>query len=780
MRRSSGLAAIVACGVLACEVDETGVVPQAAPKTQDGALVSQFQVKFAGLDEVVTHAFYQDEWGFLHKRAFRADGSPARLADLVVADVEAGNARYGRMAPALHEKLVGREPSAPARIAVVFDPELDEDAFVRAQQRVSDEQQEEIRALRRGEPPSDKHRPTEAETAADAIVRAAVTKRSYVVAAALERAGFHAEIISTDTPILMVETTAAGARTLARHPSVAFLMDGEPGETEEYQAPNGLTFHKVSSVMNSAPHNLDGQLPNGQPIPVGLVEDARVGLHDAHSAFSFAPSTVYSTTPQTCPMGNECAGLGGDTAAVCKVPKGGGTPRCADPHMSQVASQIWAAKADGTLKPFGAARARPHVYNTNGASTQVRCLVGPMTLAYDWFTNTARNVKTTVESWGCGDDSVDGFVQDYNARLKNVFIVKAAPNDLANNTRNGCRPGNAVCVSGLNDHDMYGLQNIESWENPFTDSGFFLLDREEPDVVAHSERNDVVSLGDTGTWEKNDGTSFAAPLVAGMATLVKEKCNDANLDARYLRAIFLVGSWYYDVEDSSEGGLAFSTQPKPGSSPVPDLPGFLDPPAEGYDYNDGAGGPTGDYLLSWCSAAPSGITTFGGTSTISTDPASPNPTFVPPGHNGGGYNLVPESNSGWGQPLSYDNTNLAVALEQTFTFGGTTRFRTAITWDRCTPTSGPGTGPYQFMNIREDIDLMLCGWNGTSYTTCHGQSRSVYDNKEGFDITVPNAGTYKLVVIVDEDASLGCNGSYSLSLAYAGAYGTPSLFVEAP
>ncbi|MBL9026868.1 MAG: hypothetical protein JNL21_32030 [Myxococcales bacterium] len=46
-----------------------------------------------------------------------------------------------------------------------------------------------------------------------------------------------------------------------------------------------------------------------------------------------------------------------------------------------------------------------------------------MTLAYDWFTSTTRNVKTTVESWGCGSDSVDGFVQDYNVRLKNVFIV---------------------------------------------------------------------------------------------------------------------------------------------------------------------------------------------------------------------------------------------------------------------------------------------------------------------------------------------------------------------
>jgi hypothetical protein len=768
----------LACSASACDGDGTAVAPPDELLIEDSELVSQFQAQYAGLDEVVTFAFYRDKTGLLHKRAYRADGSRVRLADLVVADIEAYNARYGRMPRALHEKLDERAPDAAVRIAVVFDAALDENAFLQAQQRVSDEQQEEIRALREGEPPHEKNGPSEAELAVDALVREAVTRRSHEVAATLSRDGFAVEIISTDTPILMVETTTTGARSLARHASVAFLLDGEPGETEEYQAPNGLAFHKVSSVMNAPPHNLDGQLSNGTPIPVGLVEDARVGIHDAHSAFNFAAATVYSTTPKTCTTVADCPGLGGDTAAVCNTPRGGGTKRCTDPHLSQVASQIWSAKVDGTLKPFGAARAKPFVYNTNSASAQVRCEVSPMTLAYDWFTSTTRNVKTTVESWGCGSDSVDGFVQDYNARLKNVFIVKAAPNDQSTNTRGGCRPANTVCVSGLQDHPTLGYINVESYENPFNDWGTFRLDREEPDVVAHSERNVVIALSDNASWDKNDGTSFAAPIVAGMATLVKEKCNNANLDARYLRAVFLVGSWYYSTDTIN--GYAFSTQPRPGSGIDPMLPGYLNPPSFGWDYDDGAGGPTGDNLLSWCSSAPSGITTFGGTVTISTDPASSNPPFSSPGHSGGSYNLVEDGEESGLEPLSYDDTNLAVAFEQTFNFGGPTRFRAAITWDKCTPTSGPGIGPYQLMNVREDIDLLLCPWNGSAYGTCVAQSRSVFDNKEGFDVTVQNAGTYKLVAIVDEDASLGCNGSYGVLLGYAGAYGTPVNFVEAP
>lgn len=63
---------------------------------------------------------------------------------------------------------------------------------------------------------------------------------------------------------------------------------------------------------------------------------------------------------------------------------------------------------------------------------------------------------------------------------------------------------------------------------------------------------------------------------------------------------------------------------------------------------------------------------------------------------------------------------------------------------------------------------------------CMGESRSVFDNKEGFDIAVTTAGNYRLSIVCDADASLGCNGNYGHNGGYAVAYGPTANFIEAP
>jgi hypothetical protein len=333
-----------------------------------------------------------------------------------------------------------------------------------------------------------------------------------------------------------------------------------------------------------------------------------------------------------------------------------------------------------------------------------------------------------------------------------------------------------------------GASPIDGWQNPSNFSGSYFLDREEPDLVAFagdrpSPGVDVISLANTTAWEQKTGTSFANPLVANMATLLKQKCG-GTIGPRYLRAILMAGSWYFDPESSSEGGLAYSTQPKPGITIDPMLPGYIKTGfgAFGKDYKDGAGGPAGNNVLGWCNVAQPGLTFDGGPITVSSDPNSGTP-FTRPSGTSGTYNLTGEGGQSEESPfhtLSYDTTNLKTAWSKVYTFSANTRVRAVFTTDKCTPTlaSGPGSGPYSAEAITADFDLYLCPASGGG--SCVGESRSVYDNNEGFDVTVSTAGSYRLSVIFDADASLGCNGSFSQNAATAVVYGSPSSFIEAP
>jgi len=201
-------------------------------------------------------------------------------------------------------------------------------------------------------------------------------------------------------------------------------------------------------------------------------------------------------------------------------------------------------------------------------------------------------------------------------------------------------------------------------------------------------------------------------------------------------------------------------------APWPALPSSAEPPAA-------------NNLLGWCNVATPGITFGGGPITLN---SSGGTTFTPPGSHGGTYNLTegtPDGDGGF-VPLSYDTTNLKQSFSVLFSLPANTRMRAVLTTDKCTPTtgSGPGSGSYDVQSITEDFDLFLCPASGGG--ACIAESRSVYDNKEGFDVTVAAAGSYRLSAVYDADASVGCNGSFSHAAAYAFAWGSPSFFIEAP
>jgi hypothetical protein len=596
--------------------------------------------------------------------------------------------------------------------------------------------------------------------------------------------------MESSTPIVYLWVDAGAVATLAKDPDVSWLFDATPRDGREHAAHNGMVMHNISPGMNAMPHNLTG---SGQK--VGLIENVKCAIHDKHDAFFLAPATQYNSSGsvlQGCSSDSDticsslCKTVADSDPGVCRQLKSG-VRRCVDPHLSWVASGIWGTKNEGGYKNYGASAATPHVWTGSSTSaTNTACVVSETQAAYDWFNTNA--VKTVVGSYGCPNASDDGFIEDWNVARRDVAIFKATPSGSTELVESGCRAANAICVGGMTSG---GAAPIDAYRNPLEPFGTAYLDREEPDVVAFagdrpSPGVEVISLTGTTAWQQKTGTSFANPLIANMATLLKQKCG-GTIGPRYLRAILMAGAWYFDPENASEGGLAYSTQPKQGAPIDADLPGFIQPnavPPYGKDYKDGAGGPAGNNVLGWCNVAQNGLTFGGGPITVSSDPNSGTP-FTRPSGTSGTYNLTgeggknPKDESPF-HTLSYDTTNLKTAWSTVYTLNANTRIRAVFATDKCTPTaaSGPGSGPYSAAAVTADFDLYLCPASGSG--SCVGESRSVYDNNEGFDVTVSTAGSYRLSVVFDADASFGCNGSFNQAAATAVVYGPVSSFIEAP
>ena len=122
----------------------------AEPASEGVALVSQFQVHLPGLQETITHIFYEDPTGFIHKRTLRADGSSVGLAAILEEERVALEARFGRMTVGLAERVERSEPSDLVDLGVVFDPGIDEAAFIELSRRLADEETDRVEAMRDG------------------------------------------------------------------------------------------------------------------------------------------------------------------------------------------------------------------------------------------------------------------------------------------------------------------------------------------------------------------------------------------------------------------------------------------------------------------------------------------------------------------------------------------------------------------------------------------------------------------------------------------------------
>lgn len=415
--------------------------------------------------------------------------------------------------------------------------------------------------------------------------------------------------------------------------------------------------------------------------------------------------------------------------------------RCLDRHESQVASVISVGRSG--VEQYGASQATLYHYNGLGPNGAGACDATTTREAYEWFA--ATGVQVVNESFYCFHPLLtgslehaaqeDGFIQDYYARTYDIVVVRAAGNfaqEAAEANPPAFAPAcphtlNATCVGGI-DHNG-AVSCVSQHQNPAN------VDREEPDVLSLAGASlscsdttdpivgvDVALITPSGAstmWTKSvGGTSFAAPQVTQLATLIRERCGfGAPATRAFIRNAGRV--WTPELTRYSTPGPGRDRRDGAGS-----------PDAWGFPLDCGGGG---DLMLDL----------------TQTDP----PPFEADCENcseelarGGGLRFRNASQTRFGASGAHYK-ELAV-LEP-----NATRVRVTFSWDACA-TASTMSAPAP---VSTDFDLWLVDTQ---------QARVIYgslsndDNNEGFDVDLTQFGTSQYAVWLSwPESAVPCDGA---------------------
>jgi subtilisin family serine protease len=309
-----------------------------------------------------------------------------------------------------------------------------------------------------------------------------------------------------------------------------------------------------------------------------------------------------------------------------------------------------------------------------------------------------------------------------------------------------------MCV-GSND-DAKGMSDFSSYLNPNLGLGELNNDREEPDGTAVGSEDAAGNVGvlvadhdhKQGTnWVDASGTSMSAPVVAGIAALLRESCTDPNGWSRLLLRALL-----------RTAGYRANPEGPPYSTPVnPNWAGF-DPDI--HDYRDGGGWISADAAQKMCEAGggwlgegefdlPNGDgTDFEGRPTY--DPGQPSEKDEQAFRDYSG----PDEDA---SRVFHEVVNLPAV-------GAGKRIRATISWNGC-----GDFGVVQTTAV--DIDLYLFKVDSENNGTYTGEwvtgSHSVDDVNEGYEFTTTEASQY--IVVAGWLPGNGCEGAMVEPFAWA-------------
>jgi hypothetical protein len=217
------------------------------------------------------------------------------------------------------------------------------------------------------------------------------------------------------------------------------------------------------------------------------------------------------SAPRSCTTDAHCAGMAD------------ASPQCVDGvcqgwHPTTVAGMI------GMLPDFSQIAGAPIVdlVFANGSGSHAQVL--------DWQVN--QDVTVTNESWIGAYTNPNA--QDYYSRTYGMSITRAAGN-YGVNSGSSCAAGNLICVAGYDpegtpdtwaDDTFYNATSSKNMADCPGPSPGFGCDREVPDVTGHGE-NCTSSTNDDadadGLQSGLNGTSFAAPAIAGTVALMQDR-----------------------------------------------------------------------------------------------------------------------------------------------------------------------------------------------------------------------------------------------------------------
>ncbi len=558
----------------------------------------------------------------------------------------------------------------------------------------------------------------------------------------------------------------ADLERLRRRPEIASLeVDSESGSdfASAYSNSSGEYAHTLPNfgIAGTA----------GKSIVVGVLEQflkngCEIGEeHEAFSALSVGPGgkkVDYLASVQSCISPSSCN-------CVASVPTGSnvyctsaGHCRVNDgDHTTQVASRI--AGHAGTTNHH-ASRVSLVVANNSDIHD-----VAKLTSDYESFVSKGVTIInqsfSPPQRWSPIHSLMDW--ESYNRRV--LLVQATADGPIAGTSSQeqqvtSCIALNSLCVASTNAQGTYNSYTNDTFaqgttENPFDPTQSVQsrphMDVERPDVVSEGAEAVVANSQQSmlADWTTKSGTSFAAPVVTGLAAILAKKCQDNGwpFSPELMRSIIRTGSpkKHTMVPTSFPsypyGGLAGRYS---GSRPDGGAPNVS------RDYFVGVGIPDGDSLNLFCNpqSPPDCSVGCAGSSSgsnLGTLPWQAIPSWMMSASHDSNGNVSP-GNRGKG-PLKPTVSQYA-KLASLGNLSSGSRVRATFSFSVCPDASVQAMKPVP----TGDYDLVLCPLG----QSCLAVSDSFDDVNEGFDVILPGSGqTYSDVqmFVVRPTGTGSCN-----------------------